>query len=115
MRGSQNSEAIVLLRRGACWVDVRALGGTRDSARFFALGVCLRVVALENLLVLGWENAGSVKRMVWGLFRVWVGAAAEGRGMVMGVAVGGAVEVWRCGRVRLVSLMARKRERCSRE
>lgn len=66
------------------------------------------MAALENLLVLGCENDGVVKRMVWGLFRVWAGAAAEGRGMVMGVAVGGTVEVWRCYMVFSVSLMAPK-------
>jgi hypothetical protein len=70
----------------------------------------LSVVALENLFVLGWEKVGLVKRMVCGLFRVSMGAAAEGRVMDTGVAVGGAVEAWRYGKVRSVSLMVRKRE-----
>jgi hypothetical protein len=34
-----------------------------------------------------------------------VGAAADGRGTLMGVAVGGAVEAWRYDMVRTVSLM----------
>ena len=77
----------------------------------------MRVVALENLLVLGWEKVGLVKRMVWSLCSVWAGAAAEGRGMVMGVAVGGAVETWRydvvstlveptCGAVVRITIMS---------
>lgn len=70
----------------------------------------MSVVALENLFVLGWEKVGLVKRMVCGLFRVSMGAAAEGRVMDTGVAVGGAVEAWRYGKVRSVSLMVRKRE-----
>jgi hypothetical protein len=61
---------------------------------------------LENLLVLGWEKVGLVKRMVCGLFSVLVGAAADGRGTLMGVATGGAVEAWRYYVVRTVSLMA---------
>jgi hypothetical protein len=61
---------------------------------------------LENLLVLGWEKVGLVKRMVCGLFSVLVGAAADGRGTLMGVAAGGAVEAWRYDVVRTVSLMA---------
>jgi hypothetical protein len=97
-RGSQKSEAIVLLRRGASWVDARVVGGTRLSALCFPLTDGLRVVALENLLSLGWVKVGVVKRMFCGLFKVWVGATAEGRGMVIGVAVGGTVEA-RCYRV----------------
>ena len=62
--GSQNSEAIVLLRRGACGVAERASGETRLSARFLALEGGLSVVVLENLLVLGWVKVGLVKRMV---------------------------------------------------
>jgi hypothetical protein len=60
---------------------------------------------LQNLFVLGWEKVGLVKRMVCGLFSVLVGAAADGRGTLMGVAVGGAVEAWRYDMVRTVSLM----------
>ena len=44
--------------------------------------------------------------MVCGLFRAGIGTAAEGRGTVMGVAVGGAVEAWRCDKVRSVRLMS---------
>ena len=68
------------------------------------------MVALENLLVFGWVKVGVVKRMVCGLFSVRAGAAAEGRGMVMGVAVGGAVEAWRCCVASSVSLVALKHE-----
>ena len=62
------------------------------------------MVALENLLVLGWEKVGLVKRMVCGLCNVRAGAAAEGRGMVMGVAEGGAVEAWRYDVVSTISV-----------
>jgi len=62
------------------------------------------VVALENLLVLGWEKVGLVKRMVCGLCNVRAGAAAEGRGMVMGVAEGAAVEAWRYDVVSTISV-----------
>jgi hypothetical protein len=86
----------VLLRRGGSWVDAGALGGTRLSALLFPLPDGLSVVALENLLFLGWVKVGVVKRMVCGLFRLWAGAAAEGRGMVMGVAVGGGTVDARC-------------------
>lgn len=89
---------------------MRALGGTTLSARSFALGVWLRVVALENLLVFGWVKVGVVKRMVWGLFRVRAGAAAERRGMVMGVAVGCPIEVWRCCMAGSVSLVRLNRK-----
>ena len=64
------------------------------------------MVALENLLVLGCVKVGLVKRMVCGLFNVWAGAAAEGRVMDTGVAVDGAVEVWRYDVVRPLSSMA---------
>ena len=66
----------------------------------------MRVVALETLLALGWVKVGLVKRMVWGLCRFCAGTAAEGRVMNTGVAVGCAVEAWRCDVVRLLSSIA---------
>jgi hypothetical protein len=104
MRGSQkidqerdwNKDVAVLLRRGFSWVDVLGLGGTRLSALLAALMDGLTVVALENLLDLGCEKVGFVKRMVCGLFRVLVGTAADGRGLVIRAAEGGAVMGRRC-------------------
>jgi hypothetical protein len=99
MRGSQkidqerdwNNDVAVLLRRGFFRVDVLSLGGTRLSALLAVLMDGLTVVALKNLLVLGCEKVGFVKRMVCGLFRVLEGTAADGRGPVISVAEGGAV------------------------
>lgn len=68
------------------------------------------MVALENLFALGWVKVGLVKRMVCGLCKVRVGTAAEGRGMLMGVAVCGADEAWRCCMVGPVSLRALNRK-----
>ena len=64
------------------------------------------MVALESLLILGWEKVGLVKRMVCGLLRVWAGTAAEGRGLVTSAAVGSTVEARRYKLERAVSLMS---------
>lgn len=69
----------------------------RLSFRWCALADDLRVVALENLLDLGWEKVGLVKRMVCGLFRIGLGTAAEGRGLGMWIASGAMVDARRCG------------------
>ena len=63
------------------------------------------MVALESLLLLGWENVGSVKRMVCGLLGIWAATAAEGRGLVTSAAVGDTVEARRYRLERAVSLM----------